>query len=229
MRNGRLQILLWLTLFSCAFGYIEAAVVVYLRELYYPEGFRFPLIELDTRIVLTEVIREFGTILLLLSVALLAVKGKLRRFAAFAYCFGVWDLVYYVVLYAILDWPSSLFEWDILFLIPQPWTGPVLAPIVVAVGLVIASVSMLVLSEDNRLQLNTRDWVIEISAGLVIVASFLWNLPTISNQGIPHHFPWWLFGIGFSGGGGWFVWRYFSQHPWRPDSTARMNMLQELD
>ena len=29
--------------FSIAFGYIEAAVVVYLREIFHPDGFTFPM------------------------------------------------------------------------------------------------------------------------------------------------------------------------------------------
>ena len=32
-----------LTLFSIAMGLLEAVVVMYLRELYYPAGFAFPL------------------------------------------------------------------------------------------------------------------------------------------------------------------------------------------
>ena len=33
--------LLPLTLFAVAFGYLEATVVVYLRQIYYPDGFQF--------------------------------------------------------------------------------------------------------------------------------------------------------------------------------------------
>ena len=29
-------------------------------------------------------------------------------------------------------WPRSVFDWDILFLIPLPWWGPVLAPVLIA-------------------------------------------------------------------------------------------------
>ena len=54
--------------FSIAFGYIEAAVVVYLRQIFYPEGFTFPITlfdDIDTltrRILLTEIGREAATI-----------------------------------------------------------------------------------------------------------------------------------------------------------------------
>ena len=33
----------WLTIYAVAMAYVESAVVVYLRALYYPQGFDFPL------------------------------------------------------------------------------------------------------------------------------------------------------------------------------------------
>jgi hypothetical protein len=45
------------------------------------------------------------------------------------FVFGIWDLFYYVWLKVCLGWPSSLLTWDVLFLIPVPWVGPVLAPV----------------------------------------------------------------------------------------------------
>ena len=35
--------MLWVSVFGITIGYFEAAVVVYLRAIYYPEGFAFPL------------------------------------------------------------------------------------------------------------------------------------------------------------------------------------------
>ena len=208
MRKTRLRILLWPTIFSLAFGYIEAAVVVYLRELYYPGGFQFPLIRLPEHILLAEVAREQATLLLLFSVAVMATKENLRRFAVFIYCFGVWDLVYYLMLKVILDWPSSLLEWDILFLIPLPWTGPVLAPMLVAACLVVTSVLIFGLPANRPSPFRPKDWAIAIGASLVIIASFLWNLPALVAHDTPHFYPWWLFLIGYIGGTGWFAWRF---------------------
>ncbi|MCK4577477.1 MAG: hypothetical protein KAU50_01725 [Candidatus Marinimicrobia bacterium] len=210
MKSGNPKILLWLTLFSLAFGYIEAAVVVYLRELYYPGGFHFPLVDLPVQIIWTEMARELATILLLFSVAMLAVKEGLRRFAVFAYCFGVWDLVYYLVLKITLDWPSSFLEWDILFLIPVPWTGPVLAPMLVATSLVFGAVLILRLSEEHLMQTDKNDWTIGIFAAVVIFASFIWNSPVIAADEILISYPWWLFATGYLVGAGWFTWRYLS-------------------
>jgi len=94
-------------------------------------------------VVLVEVAREAATLLMLLGVAMLAERRPLRRFAAFAFCFGVWDIVYYVMLRAAIGWPASLLEWDILFLIPAPWTSPVLAPVLVSLALIGAAVLIL--------------------------------------------------------------------------------------
>ncbi len=206
------RLLLWLGLFALAFGYIEAAVVIYLREPYYPGGFQFPLVDISTRLLWTEVIREAATLLVLLSVAWLSVPGtttrhNLRRFAIFAYCFAIWDLAYYLALKLLVDWPTSLLDWDVLFLIPFPWTGPVLAPVLVSLILVVAAVLVLRLPEDRPPTIRPADWLVETLAVLVIIVSFLWNHPTLAAQEVPRYFPWWLFGLGLFGGTGWFAWR----------------------
>ena len=99
----------WLVVFAVAMGFLEAAVVVYLRELYYPDGFRFPFVPLPERILWTELARELTTLIMLLAVAMLAGKNRLDRFFVFGFLFGVWDIVYYVGLRLFLGWPESLF------------------------------------------------------------------------------------------------------------------------
>ncbi|UCD37664.1 MAG: hypothetical protein JSW54_12715 [Fidelibacterota bacterium] len=207
MQHEHRRLLLWLSLFSLAFGYIEAAVVVYLREPYYPGGFHFPLVAIPVRLVWTEVIREATTLLLLFSATMLIARSNLRRFAVFAFCFGTWDLVYYLSLKLLLDWPVSILDWDVLFLIPLPWTAPILAPVLVSLALIVAAVILIRLPEDQPPPFRPTDWLIEILAGVVIIASFLWNVPTLSAQEVPRYYPWWLFTIGFLIGVGWFALR----------------------
>ena len=201
------KLLLWLSLFSLAFGYIEAAVVVYLREAFYPGGFQFPLLPLPPRLLWAEVAREAATLLVLFSLARLVTRQPQRHFAVFAYCFAIWDLVYYLTLKLVLDWPASLLDWDILFLIPLPWTGPVLAPVLVSLALAVAAVVVLRLPADQPSPFRPLDWLVEILAGLAIIASFLWNLPALNAQEAPSYYPWWLLGIGLFTGAGWFAWR----------------------
>ncbi len=193
-----------LTAFAVAFGYVEGAVVVYLRELAYPEGFRFPLVPFPDRVIVTEVLREAATIVLLLGSAFACERRGYRRFAVFAFTFGIWDAAYYGTLRAVLGWPKGWLEWDVLFLIPAVWTGPVLAPILVSAALVAASLLLLSLPPDTPSPLALHDWLVEIGAGSLILLSFLWNAEEVAVGGSPGAYPWWLFGLGYAGGILWF-------------------------
>src|SRR5262245_43067523 len=102
-------------------GWLEAAVVVYLRALYYPGGFEFPLAPMPGATLVVEIGREVATLAMILAVAVVAGTSAWDRFLNFAYVFGIWDLVYYAGLRAALGWPQTLTTPDILFLIPLPW------------------------------------------------------------------------------------------------------------
>lgn len=126
--------LIWLTLFAIAMAHVEASLVIHLRSLYYPHNplAIFPLSLLSHRDLAIELTRELATMVMILSVAFLAEKSFNRIFAAFVYVFGLWDLFYYLWLKLMLGWPVSWFEWDVLFLIPWPWFGPWIAPVLIA-------------------------------------------------------------------------------------------------
>ena len=106
---------IWVILFSIAMAYLESAVVVYLREIYYPEGFIFPLTPIDSTIAITEFWREVATLVMLLGIGILTGKSAPQRLAFFLLSFAIWDIFYYVFLYVLLGWPASLMTWDILF------------------------------------------------------------------------------------------------------------------
>ncbi len=198
------RLLTWCTVFGIAFGFIEGSVVVYLRQIAYPDGFHFPLEDIEPWLLWTETAREAATMILLLAVARLAVTGTMRQFAVFAYCFGVWDLFYYLALKVCLNWPASMLDWDVLFLIPLPWTSPVLAPLLVSLALIVAA---LVLLREPPPVVQPLDWCVEIGAGLAILTTFFWNMPAIAAKEAPSAYPWWLFLTGLLGGIGWFVLR----------------------
>jgi len=84
----------------------------------------FPLVLLSEHDMVIELTRELATVVMLLTVSLLAVTGVTRVFAAFVYVFGLWDLFYYLWLKWMIGWPVNWLEWDVLFLIPWPWLGP---------------------------------------------------------------------------------------------------------
>jgi hypothetical protein len=202
-------ILVWSAIWATAFGFVEGSVVVYLRELFYPNGFAFPLEPFDPELIRVELVREAATMVMLLGVACLAAHGRMRRFGVFSFCFGVWDLAYYTALWLVLDWPASVMDWDILFLIPISWTAPVLAPVLVSFALIAAGIAIVREPEGRDWSfLRPTDWVIEIVAGLIIIGSFVWNEPQVQAGTIPVDYPWWLFMLGWLTGLGWFLRRW---------------------
>lgn len=183
--------LAWLVVFGVAFGYLEATVVVYLRELYYPAGFSFPLAIPETRVLRVELGRELATLVMLWGVAMLVGRSGWFRFGAFCILFGVWDIVFYLVLYFVLGWPESLMTWDVLFLVPLVWAGPVLTPVLVAVSLVVAGGLMMARVEAGHRPL-TRWWVWggALLSFLLLLAAFMANHGLIQAERVPTRFPW---------------------------------------
>jgi hypothetical protein len=168
--------LIWITFLAVSMAFVESAVVIYLRELYYPSGFDFPMVSMPGRIALTEVLREIATLIMLLAMGFLAGKNALQRFAWFIYSFAIWDLFYYAFLKLIIDWPSSWFTWDILFLVPVVWTGPVLAPVLVSFTMIILAFTILYI--DQRQEQWVINWLavfLIVLGSLLIFVSFIWD------------------------------------------------------
>ncbi|SEH06511.1 hypothetical protein [Candidatus Venteria ishoeyi] len=219
MKTGILKYLFWLTLFAVAMAFLEGAVVVYLRELYYPEGFQFPLRAIEKNIVIVEILREAATMIMLLSVAILAGKKGIESFAWFIYSFAIWDIFYYVFLYFLVDWPQSLLEWDILFLIPVTWVGPVIAPVINSIMMIGLAMTLLYFSNKSRSTIvGWLAWLLLIVGSIVVIASYIldyvnymqewFSLSEIffpknstlllekASQYIPQKFNWFIYGLG---------------------------------
>jgi len=168
--------LFWLTAFSIAMGYLETSVVVYLRVILYPEGFEFPLKPISQDLVTTELWREAATILMLVGAGVMAGKNAIQRFAYFLYCFAIWDIFYYVFLKLLLDWPASFLTWDVLFLLPVTWTGPVLTPIIISSLMILMTAELIYLSETVKdVKVSARNWTVMISGALVVIVAFCWD------------------------------------------------------
>ncbi|HOB31605.1 MAG TPA: hypothetical protein PKH32_01875 [Verrucomicrobiota bacterium] len=125
----------WLVVvtFAAAMAWVESAVVYYLQTMIdriQPHQADPMAIAGDPGQV--ELVRELATMLMLLAAGILAGRDWRSRLGYTAVAFGAWDIFYYVFLKVICDWPGSLLEWDLLFLIPLPWWGPVLAPVLIA-------------------------------------------------------------------------------------------------
>jgi hypothetical protein len=106
-----------LLLFGAAFGYLEAAVVSYLRIVHEPARRHydpnrgpdelFPLLTLERlraegpeqeKTLVIEIGREAATMVMLASIALAVARNARQWTAAFAIAFGVWDIVFYACL-----------------------------------------------------------------------------------------------------------------------------------
>jgi hypothetical protein len=148
--RGRLVALI---VFAAAMGWLEGVVVVYIRGLLgIAHGPTFPpQREIMARmaalpwLVPTEQTREAATLVMLAAAAWLASRGWRARAGAFLVAFGVWDIVYYVALYALLRWPPSLATMDLLFLIPPGpwWYQPVWLPVAISCGMIAGGIRLM--------------------------------------------------------------------------------------
>jgi len=192
-----------LTAFGAAFGYIEAAVVVYLRAIFYPDGFRFPLVEfghggLWRRLLLTEIGREGATLVLISSGALLIGRNIRERLACFLVIFALWDIFYYVWLKVLIDWPGSIMDWDILFLIPMVWASPVSAPVLISALMLVFGVLILRFNDGGRgIKVTLLDWFGFFVSVVVMVMCFCLAGRHIAEADFASHFWWWLFWPGY--------------------------------
>ncbi len=165
--------LIWIGIFAVAMGFLESAVVVYLRAIYYPEGFAFPLRTLDPGIVITEVLREAATMIMLIAIAVITFKQAISRFAVFIYAFAIWDIFYYVFLYLLLKWPPTLLTWDILFLIPVTWVGPVLAPAINSITMILLAMIIIYHKTKNELfRITFPEWIFLLMGSALFIFAY---------------------------------------------------------
>ena len=124
--------------FAIAMAWVEAACVLYIRTLVDRiEPYQPNPLPISGTLGNVELVREACTLVMIALVGLLAGRTWRRRAGYAAIAFGIWDICYYVFLHIMSGWPKSLFDWDILFLLPLPWWGPVIAPISIAIVLIV--------------------------------------------------------------------------------------------
>jgi hypothetical protein len=124
--------------FAVAMAWVEAASVYYLRAMVDRiEPYQTNPLPIRGVLGPVELVREAATLIMLATLGMLAGRTRRAQLAYAAVAFGVWDIFYYVFLRLIGDWPKSLFDWDILFLLPLPWWGPVLAPVCIALLMIV--------------------------------------------------------------------------------------------
>ena len=184
--------------FAAAMGYLEAACVVYLqRAIGMTPAQLFPVRDASTLNGLAgaELAREVATLVMLWGIGWLAGSTGLQRFAWTAVAFGVWDIVYYMGLVALIGWPTSLGAWDLLFMIPAPWAGPVWAPLLVSVALIGFGLAY---ARRDDLQLRSIEWAALVLGGAIVVLAFCWNATLVLDKGVPTTFPVALYAVGMT-------------------------------
>lgn len=169
-----------LAFYAAAMAWAESATVFYLRTLvgrvdpYQPHP-----VPVRADLIWAELAREAATLLMLVAVAWLAGRTTRSRFGSFLVVFGIWDILYYVFLSVLSGWPRSPLDWDILFLIPLPWWGPVLAPVIIAL-VMIAGGGLLCQAEQVEPALKPRRWTWGLNLLGVALALYVFMADAIS-------------------------------------------------
>lgn len=195
----------WVAIFAIAMAYLESAVVVYLRRLYNIDDIATDIPDFDTTMAAIEIGREAATLLMLLSIGWIAGKSFQSRIAFAFFAFGIWDIFYYIWLRIFIGWPSSLFDTDLLFLIPLPWWGPVLSPVLIALLMVLGGIAAILIDEQSlKIRPTWSDWtILLLGTGLVLytfMADAFAALPIAPHElqkVEPTNFRWLIYSIGF--------------------------------
>ncbi len=197
--------------YAVGMAYVESASVLYLRTIYGgvdPVGPRSTPFDPLPDFLWVEVGREAATLVMLGAVGWLAGRGWAGRSGGFLVAFGVWDIFYYVFLWVFAGWPPSLLALDVLFLIPLPWWGPVIAPVLVALAMVIGGgLAMAREAGDGLPPPDTLAWALLAAGALLVLASFLANallaLPGSLEEAVAVRggvFPWAVYLLGLAAG-----------------------------
>jgi len=186
--------------FAIAMAWVEAASVFYIRALVDRiEPYQVNPLPINDTLGYVELWREAATLVMIATLGMLAGSTWRRRAGYAAIAFGTWDIFYYVFLRLMSGWPRTPLDWDILFLLPLPWWGPVLAPVSIALLMTLWGT----LATQSREDATDARWAWALgSAGialaLAVFMSDAWRaLPHGRDavlQVLPTTFNWPLFG-----------------------------------
>jgi hypothetical protein len=201
--NPRMRTWLSVVTFAAAMAWVEAACVYYLRELVdRVQPYQANPLPIRGLIGPVELVREAATLVMLLCVGTVAGRRWRERFAYTALAFGIWDIFYYAFLRIMTPWPSSLLDWDILFLLPLPWWGPILAPMSIATLMIVWGT---IVTQSRRLRVMSpglMPWALGAAGTALALYVFMADSLHLAHRGIeatrqvlPTRFNWPLFGI----------------------------------
>ena len=184
-------------IFSIAMAYLESAIVVYLRLLYYPGGFYFPIKMIPDEIFIIEIGRELATIVMLAFIGYLNGVKFVERFSYFLFAFGVWDIFYYVWLKLFINWPASLLTDDLLFLNTCTLDFACAGSVLISIIFILISITMLIYHSKGRKIIAGLFIKILIVLGVMLVLfSFIWNFQNRLNMTSPVEYLWGIYWLG---------------------------------
>jgi hypothetical protein len=204
MKTERTNRLTWWIVFAfaVAMAWVESAVVFYIRTMvdriqpHQPDP--LPLIGALGPV---ELARELATLIMHFTIGMLAGRTWRARIGYMAVSFGVWDVFYYVFLKVMCDWPNSLLDWDILFLLPLPWWGPVLSPVLIALLMIVWGTLASQFEAPRRPAFaEWRTWGLNVLGIVIALYVFMADAIRVADQGVevirnvlPARFNWPLF------------------------------------
>ena len=189
-------------IFAIAMAWLESATVVYLRTLVGRiDPYQARPLPISVGLGQAEVVREIATLIMLFTIGLLAGRSWRSRSGYALIAFGVWDIFYYVFLAVISGWPHSIMDWDVLFLIPLPWWGPVIAPALIAALMIIGGTLVSQFDRSDRpIWPSRRVWLMNLCGVIVALYVFMADTIRAASGGfqtvrdvLPTSFNWTLF------------------------------------
>lgn len=206
--------ILWVGIFAIAMAFIEAAVVVYLRRIYGISDLLIHVPPFDPQIARIELGRELATLVMLLSFGWVAGQNLQSRLGFALIAFGVWDIFYYLWLKVFIGWPKTLLDPDLLFLFPLPWWGPIIAPLLISLLMIIGGTLAGIRNDQGYvIRFRITEKIALLAGILAMLYAFMQDaisiLPTDANllsQLKPSQFNWLVFLVGLFLSG-FVVWR----------------------
>jgi len=204
-KSQQFRKIIWVLIFAIAMAYVESAVVVYLRRVFGITNYTFGIPPFDITISVIETGREIATLAMIMTVGWAVGKSFQDRLGFASLIFGIWDIFYYFWLWIFVKWPSSLFDIDLLFLLPLPWWGPVAAPVMIALLMIICGILAIVYKEKYQKLRLSMSWLsIAILSLTILLYSFMRDalamLPAKLeelSQIQPSPFKWGIYLIGY--------------------------------
>lgn len=196
----------WLVVivFAIAMAWVESASVFYIRAMFDRiDPYQEDPLPLDPTFGAVELVREAATLAMLLTVGMLAGRTWQQRIGYSSLAFGLWDIFYYAFLRVICGWPSSLLDWDVLFLLPLPWWGPVIAPMSIAALMIVwgTLATQGVPDGARAVPLSRKTWIPGVLGILLALYAFMADAIAALQEGravaaeLPVSFNWPVFAV----------------------------------